>query len=697
VTQASTATNGEAGIALPDGGWLVGVDSGGTFTDLVALEPASGAFRVAKVPSTPEQPVDGVLAVLERPGITASFRRAVHGTTVATNALLERKGARICLLATAGFEDVAFIQRLNRPYAFNLFWKKPKPLVRRRHCIGVRERVDARGEVVEALSPAVVARVVAAVRGLADAGEIDAVAVCLLFSYLNDSHELALEHALQSALPRLPISLSSRISPLWREYERVSTALADAYVRPLMTGYLGQLSIELEQRFGGISVLVLKSNGGTASVDSVIPAPVSTLLSGLAGGAVGGAYFAGAVGETRCVTFDMGGTSTDIGLVQDGAVGQLTEYEIEWGLPVATSVVDVHTIGAGGGSIARVDLGGLLRVGPESAGASPGPACYGLGGEQPTVTDANLVLGRLDPSYFLGGEMRLDLDAAHRALERLGARVSMSAQEVAHAIIEIANENMADAIRLVTIERGIDPREHALVAFGGAGPLHACGVADAVGMTKIVVPPHPGLCSAFGAAIAVLRVDNAWSLGARADATSEDDLRSQFLAAEARARAELERDGAQGRVDARRSIACRYYLQNYEQDVVIGDLEPGFLDRVCARFHGLHHAFYGYSFEGDPVELVHCKLTVIEAEGPAATALTTGVYGPAEELGTRPVASADGRIMTMPIVRRGRLEGRLEGPLVIEESDSTVFVTKGWSVAVADADCLILTRNGGGL
>jgi N-methylhydantoinase A len=678
-----------------DGTWLVGVDSGGTFTDLVALDPGTGSLQVAKVPSTPAQPVDGVLASLERASLAGSSERLVHGTTVATNALLERKGARLCLLTTAGFEDVPFIQRLNRRYAYSLFWRKPTALVRRRHSMGVRERVDANGTVLEELTSGEVARITEDVRLLAAAGEIEAVAVCLLFSYLNDAHEVTLAEALRKELPDLPVSLSSRISPLWREYERVSTVLADAYVRPLISGYLDRLSASVERRLGRAPVLVLKSNGGTASIESVAPAPVSTLLSGLAGGAVGGAHFAAAVGEARCVTFDMGGTSTDVGLVSDGAVGQLTEYEIEWGLPVATPVVDVHAIGAGGGSIARVDLGGLLRVGPESAGASPGPVCYGLGGAEPTVTDANLVLGRLDPAYFLGGEMSLDVDAASAALERLGASIGMSTEEVARAIVEIANENMADAIRLVTIERGIDPRTYALVAFGGAGPLHACGVAGAVGIGRIVVPPHPGLCSAFGAAIAPLRVDRVWSLGTRTDATSEEDLRRQFTSMEEDARRELARDGARGLVEARRSIACRYYLQNYEQNVPLPDLGPDFLIRVEAAFHELHRAFYGYAFESDPVELVHCKLTLTEARRASTRDTRTHAYSLAEELGTRSVTQADGRVRTVPILRRGRLSAPLDGPVVIEEADSTVFVADGWVVEGADADCLLLTRAGG--
>ena len=380
--------------------WVVGIDAGGTFTDLVAFDAASGEVRRRKVPSTPGQPASAVRDALDDSAVGTS-RRVVHGTTVATNAVLERRGARLCLLTTAGFEDVAYIQRINRRYAFDLDWRKPQPLVRRRNIIGVDERVAFDGKVLESLREAECARVCAMVAELARSESIDAVAICLLFSFANEEHEQRLADALAECVPHLPVSLSSRVSPLWREYERVSTTLADAYVRPLMQGYLD----ELDRTIGGdgASLLVLKSNGGTAAPASVAPLPVTTLISGLAGGVVAGARYAALNGEARAITLDVGGTSTDVGLVLDARVGQRKEFELEWGLPVVTPVVDVHTVGAGGGSIGRVDSGGMLVVGPQSAGAVPGPAAYGRGGEAATVTDANLVLGRIDPGQFLGG------------------------------------------------------------------------------------------------------------------------------------------------------------------------------------------------------------------------------------------------------------------------------------------------------
>lgn len=553
----------------------MGVDSGGTFTDLVAMS-SDTVVRHVKVPSNPSAPVSAVMAALDEAGLDEGVDRLVHGTTVTTNAVLQRTGAAVCLLTTAGFEDIAFIQRLNRRYAFTLDWQKPTPLVSRRHVIGVRERIEASGEVLQALEPAECDRVVEEVSRRFAAGEIEVVAICLLFSYLNGSHEQALAARLTDAIPGLPVSSSNVVSPIWREYERTSTTLADAYVRPLMSRYLTELEVQANRR-GPFTLLMLKSNGGTGAPISIRPRPVTTLRSGLAGGAVGGAYFGRLVNEHRCITFDMGGTSTDIGLVINGEVGHVTDYEIEWGLPVAVPVVDVLPIGAGGGSIARVDEGGLVQVGPQSAGADPGPACYARGGSSPTVTDANLVLKRLNSEFFLGGRIKLDEEAAWRSIAELAqAMGAASVIAAAHAIVHIANENMANTIRLVTIEHGIDPRDHCLVAFGGAGPLHACGVAEAVGMRRIVVPPHPGLCSAFGAAIAPLRVDRVWTLGARSDEVDEADVRRQFELAIEEVLAELARDGVIGESILDLRLACRYVGQNYEQDVLVPDLSSRF-------------------------------------------------------------------------------------------------------------------------
>jgi N-methylhydantoinase A len=418
---------------------------------------------------------------------------------------------------------------------------------------------------------------------------------------------------------------------------------------------------------------------------------VTTILSGLAGGALGGAHFAAAAGESRCVTLDVGGTSTDIGLVHDGVVRQRSEFEIEWGLPVVTPTVDVHAVGAGGGSIARVDAGGLIQVGPQSAGAVPGPAAYGLGGTEATVTDANLVLGRLNPDYFLGGRMKLEPETALEAVARVAEAAGLGVEQTALAIVQIAGENIANAVRLLTIERGIDPSAYALVAYGGAGPLHACAVASALGIDRVIVPPHPGLCSAFGAAIAPLRVDRMWSLGVRSDQIDEHALRARFEEAEGEGAAELTRDGASGAPSVSRAFACRYYLQNYEEEVPVPDLTPGFVERAAAEFHRLYRSVYGYAFEEEPVELVHCKVALFERD-PPRTRVYEGELEPCVATGERRVVGEDGVARPTRIVRRGRLGEAVDGPAVIEEADSTTYVADGWTAADGAEGCLAVER-----
>jgi N-methylhydantoinase A len=664
--------------------WLVGIDSGGTFTDLFAIHPPSGEIVTAKVPSTPSRPVDAVAACASTAARSGPIGRLVHGTTVATNALLERRGGRLCLLTTAGFEDVARIQRINRRYAFDLTWRKPEALVRRRHVIGVVERIGPDGAVLQHLSEGEIERVASVVADLVERDEIDAVAICLLFSYVTDRHERALEDALRAALPTAPVSLSSAVSPIWREYERTSTTLADAYVRPVMTSYLRSI----ERDLGSLPVVVLKSNGGTAAPASVLPRPVATVLSGLAGGIVGGAHFAAAAGMSRCITIDIGGTSTDVGLVHDGRPGSQPEFEIEWGLPVVTPAVDVHAVGAGGGSIAHVDPGGLLQVGPRSAGADPGPAAYRRGGLEPTVTDADVVLGRLAPGSFLGGRLPLDAEAADAAVAGVGRASGLDTRAAALAIVAIANENVANAIRLLTIDRGVDPRGYALVAFGGAGPLHVCGVARALGITTVLVPPMPGLCSAYGAAIAPLRVDRAWTVGGRSDSLVAAALAERVEAVTADATAELRRDGHDGRVEVAAKLSCRYHLQNYEHDVVIDNpAGPDFLARIEGGFHALHRAAYGYAFDGEPVEIVHGRVTAV---GERSDDVRLPDPPAAAERVSRSVVEDDGEARVATVLGRGLLGRVVEGPLVIEEEASTTYVPSGWRATDGPLGSMVL-------
>ncbi len=667
----------------------VGIDTGGTFTDLVALAE-DGSVEIAKHPSTPDAPMRAFMRVLEQASLSfADIERIVHGTTVATNALIQRQGAQIAFVTTAGFEDIPFIQRTNRKSEYDLQWLKPQPLVKRRHCLGVKERISAQGEVVVPLGPEALAELGAGIEDLLRSQAVDALAVCLLFSYINPAHELELGRFIEEAFPHIPVSLSHRIAPIWREYERSSTVLADAYVKPLIQDYCRDIAAALETRGVSGPCCFLKSDGGTTLLDHAPRRPVDILLSGLAGGIVGGRHFAQTAGFSNAITLDMGGTSCDVGLVVEGEQQFTTEFEIEWGLPVAIPITEVRTLGAGGGSIAWIDKGGMLNVGPQSAGAVPGPACYGAGGGEATVTDANLILGRLNPAFFLGGELALYPELAAQAMASLAGRMGVTPRAAAMAMVEIADENMTNAIRLLTIERGIDPRDFALVAFGGAGPLHAVSIARKLGIQTVVVPSHPGLCSAFGAAISDLRVEKIHTFAARDRDVADHTLQARYAAILEEAREEIEREGLRGDARESLSISMRYYQQNYEQDV---EYHPQHgLQGALERFHQLHHRFYGYHFEDETIELVHLKVSIAEVgQRPRIELGLAGREG--EPMERRLVCESAADAVQMPIYRREQLPvpGPLSGPLVVEESDSTTFVPSGVELGVDEHANLIL-------
>ena len=668
---------------------VVGIDTGGTFTDFVALG-ADGSVRVAKHPSTPDAPMHAFASVLEKAALPArDIERIVHGTTVATNALIQRRGADIAFITTAGFEDIPFIQRTNRKTEYDLQWLKPQPLVKRRNCLGVRERIDARGEVVVALDAASLGQLRSSIEELLRQQTIDSFAVCLLFSYINPEHELELGHFLAATFPHIPVSLSHQVAPIWREYERSSTVLADAFVKPLIGDYCRDLGAALKNSGIGGPCSLLKSDGGTTLLDRAPGRPVDILLSGLAGGIVGGKYFAKTAGFNNAITLDMGGTSCDVGLVSDGEQKFTTEFEIEWGLPVALPIIEVRTLGAGGGSIAWIDKGGMLNVGPQSAGAVPGPACYGAGGDLTTVTDANLVLGRLNPAFFLAGEIELYPELAARAIAPLAESMGVSPQQAALAIVEIADENMTNAIRLLTIERGIDPRDFALVAFGGAGPLHAVAIARKLGIKRVVVPPHPGLCSAFGAAISELRVEKIHTFAARHTEVGEGELQERYAAMLEEAGKEIEQEGLRGESRKSLFISMRYYQQNYEQDIEYHQREG--LRGALERFHQRHHGFYGYHFEDETIELVHLKVSIVEI-APLPQVQLQPIEAAASHPGRRAVWEAAAPAQQVPIYRRGQLSGGWsgEGPAVIEENDSTTFVPAGVALGIDENANLVL-------
>ncbi len=663
----------------------LGVDTGGTFTDFVLLD--QGRLRVLKRFSTLDDPARSFLAgvrelVQDRPV------EIVHGTTVATNALLERRGARTALITTAGFGDVLEIGRQNRPHLYQLHPQRPPPLVPASLRYEVQERVGTGGEVLVPLDRAEVERLVAQVR---QAGA-SSVAVCLLFSFFRPEHEQLLGRALRDA--GIVPSLSSDVIPEFREYERTATTVANAYVAPVMSAYLRRVS-EAGAALGQ-ELHVMQSNGGRCSARFAAAQPVRTILSGPAAGVIGALWVAREAGYTRVMTFDMGGTSTDVSLSTGQA--EVSSERTVAGLPIRIPALAIHTVGAGGGSIAARDAAGALAVGPRSAGADPGPAAYGRGGHEPTVTDANVALGRLAPERFLGGQVRLDADAARRALARLGSRP----ETVAAAILAIANASMERALRVISVERGHDPREFTLVAFGGAGPMHACELAAALRIPRVLVPPHPGLLCALGALVAdaVLEASQTvmWSIPpsgppAHLAAALRQTLRAlrHRLVADARGDPAFTAPAFQAEADV------RYAGQSYELRVPLVSLGS-----AVAAFEAAHEQRYGRRFSGRAFEIVNVRLRCIgQTERPRLERQPEGdadaggaLVGETPLALTHPQRPDVVRWTRAALYDRARLRPghRFRGPALVTQLDSTTYVPSDWQARVDPFGNLILER-----
>jgi N-methylhydantoinase A len=663
----------------------VGVDTGGTFTDFVYH--AGGRARIFKVASTPDDPsraiVEGLRRVARETGARLRELEVVHGTTVGTNALLERRGARAALVTTEGFEDVLVIGRQARASLYDLNWTRPAPLVEDRLRFGVRERVAADGSIVEELSDKAVASLTSKLRR----ARVESVAVCLLFSFVRPEHERRIERALGEALPGVPLSVSHRILPEYREFERTSTVAINAYLQPLMGSYLGRLGAQVSHR----RLRVMQSSGGSISARAAADEPVRTILSGPAGGVVGATHAARAAGFDDIITFDMGGTSTDVALCEGGRLRLTNEASVA-GLPVAVPLLDIHTVGAGGGSIARVDAGGSLRVGPQSAGAVPGPACYGRS-ELPTVTDANLLLGRFGGADLLGGEFKLDEGRAAKALTALAREMSaaagrvVSATDAALGVVRVVNSGMERALRAVSVERGFDPRSCALVTFGGAGGLHAVELARALRVPRVLVPREPGALSALGC----LRADVSKSLSrtlmleVASDAQGgAAEIERAFDALEREARAALRSEGFGERAQRHtRTIAARYRGQSFELEIAWGGGR-----KLVERFHREHEARYGYAQSAGSIEVVSARLLsaglVEELKEPRPRgSVASGAF-------VRPHAKArvhfDEGARETVVYRREELptRARLRTPCVVTEYSSTTLV-QGFARASTDA------------
>ncbi|MGD8320532.1 MAG: hydantoinase/oxoprolinase family protein [Gemmatimonadota bacterium] len=650
---------------------VVAVDTGGTFTDIVLWK--DGTLTTLKVPSTPADPAQAVLDGVRQVLDDGEPFLLLHGSTVATNALLERRGARVVLVTNQGFEDVIEIGRQNRPQLYALVGHRPPPLVAREDRLGVPGRLGPRGEEVERLDPTVLE----ALSTLVEERGADSVAVCLLHAYADDAHERAVADAL--APTGLPLSVSSELLPEFREYERTSTTVVNAYVAPVMSRYLGRLSDEA----GAERVSIMGSNGGTLPVSRARREPVHTVLSGPAGGVVGALTWARRAGHERVISFDMGGTSTDVSLCP-GQPLRTREFDID-GQPVAVPVIDIHTVGAGGGSLARVDAGGALRVGPQSAGADPGPIAYGRGGTGITVTDAHVWLGRLPADAFLGGKGHLDRDAVKTPLETLAARLGGSPENAAEGVLAVADTAMERALRVISVERGYDPADFAVVAFGGAGALHVAELTRRLGAARALVPPDPGLLSAYGMlASPVTREVSRTVLASSEDPGVSELMAEVFAALEDQARREMLAEGAdEATLVAERWVDARYQGQSFE-------LRVPATDGWGARFHALHQERYGYRRDTTPVEAVTLRIVMT---GPP---LPLDVPELPEAAAPPPVEEArvvfGGEEMDVARVwRRDLAAGHtLAGPAIVQEYSATTWVPPEWSLEVDRWGCLHL-------
>jgi N-methylhydantoinase A len=679
------------------GTFRIGIDVGGTFTDLVLADDA-GRVVIAKSPSTPQDQSVGVLAGLgdlagrvglDLPDLLARTERIVHGTTVATNALLERKGARVGLLTTAGHRDVLEMREGLKDDRYDLRVPPPEPLVPRHLRIGVAERLRADGSVLTPLDPASLDQAIARLK---EEG-VGSVAVCYLHAYRNPGHEQATLTRLRAAMPDVFVSLSSDVLPQIKEYERVSTTVVNAYVGPAVERYLRSLRRRLtEAGFSG-SLFVVLSHGGMAPLEEAARLAAATVLSGPAGGIAASRRTAELLGLPDLVPFDMGGTSTDVSLIAGGQASLSAERGLA-GQRIALRSLDIVSIGAGGGSIARAGAGGTFTVGPESAGAVPGPACYGRGGTEPTVSDANLVLGYLDPERFLGGRRRLDAAAADRAVDRVAERLSLSRDETAAGIYRLINLKMADGIRLTTLRRGVDPRGFALLSFGGAAGLHAVEVARDLDMRRVIVPTVASVLSAWGMLATDLRYEATRTHigdGARLD---DQRLRDVFGDLDARATERVQTWSA-GPVRLERSAEMRYGEQIFEVDVPLDDIDwagPDLLARVVDRFHARHEALYTYALPDQEVVLVNARVAAV---GAVATTLgqpdARRQQGEPQPLRRRRAYVEGWRDIPVFAMQDLAPGAAVTGPALVEAETTTVLLGRGDRVAINDLGWLDIT------
>ncbi len=687
----------------------VGIDVGGTFTDLAAIDSERNDVVTLKVPSTPREPQRGVLDALD--ALLARYPAQAppaieflgHSTTIATNALLGQLGLelpRVALVTTTGFRDVIEIGRQNRSDVYDLFVQRPKPLVERDDRFTVDERIDYRGEILHPLDEASLARVCEQLQARPD---IAAVAVCLLHSYANDRHERRVAEAIAEALPHVRIARSSEIDPQYREYERFSTTVVNAALAPIVAGYLDRLATGLRARGLRTPLYVMRSDGGMATAPYAIARPAATIESGPASGAVAAAALGARLGIDRLLSFDMGGTTAKAGAIVDGVAQVIGEFEAAGkthsgravkgsGYPVRFPFVDLAEVSAGGGTIAWIDDAGSLRVGPVSAGADPGPACYGTS-DRTTVTDANVVLGRLNQTHLLGGAFPIDAARSHSAVAALAAPLGLSVEAAAAGIVTLIDAAMSKVLRIVTIERGLDPRDFTMAAFGGGGPLHACALAGELGVARVLIPERPGIFSAHGLLVADVREHFVLPILNSTDEIDVEQLESAFAGFEARGRqALLEQGAAAETIGFRREYDARYAGQSFELTIPHA-ASPHAAER---HFHAAHRARSGYDVPGERVELVNARVTVFGTLPQSLDRRRDGT--PRRPSAPSPAAHrrvwCDGRFAPAPVFARDALAdgAAVDGPAIVEQYDSSTYLAPGWSLSARDGLLILVDR-----
>jgi N-methylhydantoinase A len=661
----------------------VAADIGGTFTDLVIFDEVSGDIGVAKALTTPRAFADGVMDTIAVGEVDLpDVGYFIHGTTIVINAITERKGARTALVTTAGFRDVLEIGRGNRPDLYNMRFEKPRPFVPRRWRFEVRERIDRDGRVLQPLQSEDLEAIVARCRR----DDIQAIAICLLHSYANPTHEEACAAYLRGRLPEVAITSSHEITREWREYERSSTSVLNAFVQPIAESYLGHLEDALGR--GGLmgNLSVMQSNGGTTSFSAARDRPIYLIESGPVAGVMGAAMVGQLIEEPNVISMDIGGTTAKCSLIEDGRPKVSTEYKLFKtrlfpGYPIQVPVVDIVEIGAGGGSIAWFDAGGAFQVGPASAGADPGPACYGRGGAEPTVTDAKLVTGVINPDYFLGGRLRLDTAAARRAMRKVADRLGSSIEDAATAVIRLVDANMINALKLVSVQRGYDPRDFVLVASGGGGPMHAATLGQELGVREVIVPNYPGYFSALGMLMTEQRVDMVRTQLRRTSELSVEDIVRTFadLRSEIEARFRHE-DAAPSTLLFRYGLDARYHGQDHTVSIAFDLNGTTTIPSLEQLFHAAHKKLYTFELSETPIEVVNYRLTGLYASRrPEIRRLQATHAGGSPRKGTRPVNLGEAGVLTVPVYERALLTPgfRCDGPAIVEEPSSTTLVYPG--------------------